>query len=97
MKYPPTMMRMKVIQPEKRAVNLWLPLFIIVPIVGIIALAAFLVLLPLLLIGALVFWRLGLWRKLLLFWPVTLGVYTALRGLEIDVEQTDSRVLFWFK
>ncbi len=96
MNWPPMVMRIKISQPERR-LNLWLPLFIMFPIAFIITVALFLLLLPLILIAAAVFWRLGFWRPLFFFWPAVLGCLSAMRGLEVDVDQNQERIFISFK
>jgi len=95
MNYPPMAMRMKIFQPGRR-INLWLPLFIIVPVVLVIASALFLVLLPFVLVASFVFGRFGLLRKFFFFWPVV-GCLAAARGLEVDIKKRDGQVLVAFK
>ena len=96
MNMPPMTMQMKIRKPD-RDFGLWLPLFIIVPLVGIIAFALFLVILPFLLIAVIVQWRRGLWRPLLFFWPAVITLFTALRGLEVDIDNNREKVYLSFK
>ena len=96
MSWPPMLMRIKISQPE-RQLNLWLPLFILFPIVFIIIVVLFLLLLPLILIAAVIFWRLGLWRPLFLFWPTVFGCLGATRGLEVDISQGREQVFISLK
>jgi hypothetical protein len=95
MNMPPMVMKIN-IQNEDTDLNLWLPLFIIVPLVGIILLALFLVLLPLMLVAALIFWRRCLFRFLLIL-PIGLRCLCASRGLEVDIVQGQEKVLISVK
>lgn len=101
MNIPPMIMRMKIRKPD-RDFGLWLPLFIIIPLVGIIAFALFLVVLPILLIAVLVMWRRKLWRRklwrpLIFFWPAVITLGTALRGLEVDINKKGEQMFLSFK
>ncbi|MBI2851158.1 MAG: hypothetical protein HYX80_09000 [Chloroflexi bacterium] len=95
MNFPPMVMRLK-IKRQRRGVNLWLPLFIIVPITGTVVAALFIVLLPLLLIVAIIRWRLNWWRPFLVF-PAVLTLLSASRGLEVDINQSQEKIYIAFK
>ena len=88
-------MRVKIDQPDTR-VNLWLPLFFILPIVFIIGLSLFVLLLPLILLASVIFWRFGWFRLLIYSLPVVIGCLFALRGLKVDVNGGSERVLISF-
>ena len=61
--------------------TIWLPLFLILPVMLVIALG----LAPVVLIAALVLWHKG-WGKLMLLAPSLLcGVICTLRGMSIDI------------
>ena len=94
MSFPPMIMWLKIDQPNTR-VNLWLPLFIICPIVFIIGLSLFLLLLPLILIVSVILWRFG-WVRLIFTFPAVIGCLFALRGLKVDVNGGSERVLISF-
>jgi len=96
MNFPPMIMQIQISRKD-RGFNLWLPLFIIFPIVVIIIAALFLLLLPLMLIAAVILWRLGLWRPLFFFWPAVFGCFCAMRGLEVDIDQDDAQVFISVK
>ena len=95
MSFPPMIMRVKIDQPDTR-VNLWLPLFIICPIVFIIGLGLFLLLLLLMLLGAIIFQRFGWLRLLIYSFPPVIGCLFALRGLKVDVNGGSERLLISF-
>ncbi len=95
MNLPPMIMRVKIDQPDRK-VNLWLPLFLIFPVVTIIMLVLLIILSPLILLAAIIFWRFG-WSRLLIFsFPVVIGCVFALRGLKVDVNRGRERVLISF-
>ena len=96
MNLPPMTMRLILPRQGKIGINLWLPLFIIVPIVAVIALALFLILLPLMLIAVVILWRFGWVKLLILSFPAVIGCLSALRGLKVDVNQGRERVLISF-
>ncbi len=90
--FPPSLMRLKVID-DQHHVNLWLPLFLIWIMLAILAL----VLTPLLLIAALVLWPFGWGKSLLLAGPRAYSCFCALRGLKIDVRKNREMLLMYFK
>lgn len=87
MKRPPYLIRIH-INNRNHNINLWLPLFIILPIIFILLL----ILTPLILVAAVVLWHSGWGRPLLMTAPATLGCLYALRGLEVDFKQNEERV-----
>ena len=68
-------------------------LFLLFPVLLVILLVA----LPFLLLAALFLWSFGWGRAPLLFIPVMLRIFWALRGLEIDVKSKNEKVLISFK
>jgi len=95
MKRPPVIMKLRIDNRDKK-INLWLPLFLIFPLIAIIAAAIFIILSPFLLIAAIVLLFFGWGRVLLLFFPVVLVCIFALRGLEVDVKQDREKVFISF-
>jgi hypothetical protein len=78
---PPMVMRVKV-HNEETKFGLWLPLFLLIPVV----LVVLIILSPLILIAALVLWPMG-WGKLaLLSIPYAWNIYCSMRGLKVDVQ-----------
>ena len=73
---------------RRHGFRLWLPLFLLLPFL----LVLLLLILPFLILGTLFFWMFGWGRSLLLFIPVLLGILWALRGLEVDVEDSNEKV-----
>lgn len=84
MRRPPLVMRIRIKSPDKN-INLWLPLFIIFPLLAIILLA----LAPLALLAAIILLPFGMARMILAA-PFVVGVLHAMRGLEVDVGQKDN-------
>lgn len=85
MKWPPYLLKMR-FQNHDHAFGLWLPLFLIWPIVLVFLLAIFVILLPFALLAVLFTWEPGWLRPMLLGVPALLRVFCHLRGLEVDVE-----------
>ena len=93
MNRPPLMMRIRVKNHGSRGINIWLPLFLIFPffLILIVALA------PLALLAAIVLLPFGMARMLLIA-PAMFGIFHAMRGLEVDVdEENKERVLISIK
>jgi len=88
MNRPPLILRLD-ISKKRRRIALWIPLFLIWPIV-----AAFLIaLVPLIVLAVAILWPFG-WGKLLLFsGPRIASCLCALHGLEVNIERKD-RVMF---
>ena len=91
MSIPPLLMRMKLFD-QQHHVNLWLPLFIVWVIMGLLALA----LSPLILLLVLILWPTGWGKFLWQLGPRFYSVLCALRGLEVNVQSKD-QVLLYFK
>jgi hypothetical protein len=88
----PYLMRVRV-SGENRGVNLWLPLFIIFPIVAVILL----VLSPLMLLAAIILWPFGWGKTLVAIIPAVASCICAMRGLQVDVEDGREKVNIWVK
>ncbi len=91
MNRPPYLMRVRITNPERR-INLWLPLFLVLPFLAVILL----VLLPLVLLAAIVLLPFG-WGKILLVVPAALTILCEARGLEVEFENKKERVLISIK
>jgi hypothetical protein len=85
----PCLLRVKV----HDCINIWLPLFLVWLIVAIFALA----LAPIVLILVLVLWPIGWGKFLLMLGPTIYRCLCALRGLEVDVNKNQERVLVSFR
>ena len=90
--WPPLIMRIR-IKNRKHRFGLWLPLFLIWPLLLVLGI----ILLPFLLIAAVLLWHLWWVRPLLFGIPVLFQLLCALRGLKVEIEQNSERVLvhFW--
>lgn len=73
--------------------KLWLPLFLIYPFLAVFAL----ILLPLVIIAALLLWPMGWSRTIVLTGPYLFRVICELRGLEVDIQQKNKKILIYFK
>ena len=93
MNLPPYLMRIHIDKPDSRKIHLWIPLFIILPVIAIILAPIMLIMAPFVLIAAVVLWRFGWGKMLLIAPPVVLGCLCALRGLEVDVNNSNEKVL----
>ena len=88
MNWPPSLIRINIRQRQRR-INLWLPLFIILPLVAVLMIAF----IPLLLVAAVILWRFGLAKPLILSVPMMLSCMCALRGLEVKLQGKMEHVL----
>ena len=93
MMLPPMIMRLRIGQEGHRGFSLWLPLFLILPIVLLFALAAYVLALA----GAILLLR---WRWVPFIFISPLYIYRcicALKGLQVNVEKPSEHVLIRFK
>jgi len=81
MKRPPMLMRVK-IRGEKRGFGLWLPIFLLLPL----ALAAFIILSPFILIAIPIFWPSGCRKRALHIFGAAFEILCSMRGIKIDVQ-----------
>ena len=87
MKRPPMFIKLRFGKKDGKF-KLWLPLFILFPLIIVVLL----LLAPLLLLAALVLWGFGWGKIFLLLIPVLLGLFWALRGLEVDIKDEREKV-----
>ena len=92
MMWPPSLLGFR-IQSPTRDFWIWLPLFLLWPLVVLAAL----VMLPLILLTSLVLWPTGWGRTLLFTGPWLFRMFCALRGLVIDVKSGTSWLYFAVK
>ena len=92
MTFPPSLLRVRV-QTHRRRVGLWIPLILIWPFVLLLGILLY----PLVIVAAIIFWPRGWGRPILLLGPLLFGLFTAIRGLEVRVEQPSTRVLVSFR
>jgi len=85
MKRPPYLIKMR-FWNSRHGFDLWLPLFLIMPLVLALLLAVALILLPFALLAMLFTWRLGYWRPLVLGVPVFFNMLCQMPGLKVDIE-----------
>jgi hypothetical protein len=85
---PPSLLRLR-IRNERHRFGLWLPLFLIWPLVLVLGLALW----PLLLIASFVLWDRGWGKPLLLGGPALFELLCALRGLKVNIKQDSQQVL----
>jgi hypothetical protein len=81
MNRPPMLMHLR-IQNEKKKFGLWLPLFLLLPLV----LVVLLILSPLILIALLVLWPSGWSKWALLALRAAFLSFCSLRGLRVDIQ-----------
>ena len=87
MNRPPVWMRLR-IHNEDTKFGLWLPLFLLIPVVVV----ALIILSPLILIATIVLWPMGWGRPALMIIPVAWGLYCSIRGLRVDVQGRNEMV-----
>ncbi len=92
MSYPPMLMRVKIINRERR-INLWLPLFLVWIILFIIAIA----LSPLVCLLVILLWPWGWGEMLILLGPAVYRILCALKDLSVDIRRPDEMILIYFK
>ena len=92
MMFPPSILRVRVLDEDSR-VSLWIPLVLVWPLV----LAVYLLVLPCIVVAAIMTWRSGLGKPILLGGPTLFRLYCDLRGLKIDVTEPKESVLIYFK
>jgi hypothetical protein len=80
MKRPPMLMHVK-FQDEDRRFGLWLPLFLLFPLL----LVVLLILSPLILIAVLILWPIGWGKWALLVLRTASETLCSMRGLQVDV------------
>jgi hypothetical protein len=76
------------VQGEERGFGLWLPLFLLLPL----ALVILIILSPLILIAVLVLWPSGWGKRALLVLRAAFEVFCSMRGLRVDVHNSNQRV-----
>ncbi len=90
----PTLMVVKVRNSDEssRQVSLWVPLFIIVPIILLILLAVFLLILPFVFLYVLFTWDTKWWKYVRRGVPAFFETMHALLGLKVDVEDRQQKI-----
>jgi hypothetical protein len=95
MKWPPYLLKVRFRNPD-HTFALWLPLFLIWPIVLGFLLAIFLVLLPFALLAVIFSWRYDWLGSLFLSLPAILRLFSQLPGLVVDVDGKQGHVYIEF-
>jgi hypothetical protein len=86
MTWPPALMHIKV-KNEKSNIGLWLPIFLLWPL----ALAVVIILLPIVLLGLIIFWdSWGMWALKVLWAAIV--TCCSLRGLEVNIQDGNKLV-----
>ncbi len=93
MNAPPLVMRLRIRRDDRMGIRLCLPLFLIYPLLAVLAL----LLLPLALVAALLLLPLGWSRAVILICPRLYGVICALRELKVDIQKKGERIFISFK
>jgi hypothetical protein len=91
MSWPPYLLKIRV-ENEHHSFLIWLPLFIIGPIILLFLLAIFLIVLPFVLLSMMFTWDLRWLRPMFLFIAVLFRLFSQLPGLKIDVGSNSGRV-----
>lgn len=97
MNRPPYLMRVKINEPNSGMKNLWIPLFLILPVISIILIVIMLILAPFVLLVTIILWRFEWFRILLLTVPLVLRCLCSLRGLEVNVNNGNEKVFISIK
>ena len=87
MKRPPMLMHLR-FQGEERGFGLWLPLFLLLPL----AFVVIIILSPLILIAVIVLWPSGWGKRALLVLRAAFDVFCSMRGLRVDVQNSNQCV-----
>lgn len=89
----PMIMRIHIIEGNKKKVRLILPLFF----VWLLLLPFIVLLTPFVLLAALILWPSGYGKTILGVGPALFTVISALSSLHIEVEEKDNKTLIWMK
>ena len=95
MKWPPYLLKLS-FQGEHNSWVIWLPLFLIGPIVLLFIIAIFLIMLPFALLAVMFTWRIDWLHPVIFFIPSIYNLLAQLSGLTIDVEGNDGLVYISF-
>jgi hypothetical protein len=92
MTLPPMVLRIHMPTTKGGTFRLWLPLFLVYPLL----LALSIILAPLMLLLTLLLWPVGLGKTFLLLGPYIVRVICGLRGLTVDVQSNKQKILISF-
>lgn len=90
--WPPSILRLRIIEERGKKIRLWIPLFLLWPLI----LAIMIVLSPIILLVAIVTWRKGYGKMILLGGPRLFMVICNMRGLRVKVNSSDEQVYVAF-
>ena len=91
MKWPPYLLKMRFQNPD-HTFGLWLPLFLIWPIVLVFLLAIFIILLPFAILALIFTWQTGWMYSMLMCVPAIYRLFSQLPGLVVDVGGKEGQV-----
>jgi hypothetical protein len=95
MRWPPYLIKMKV-RASAHACSLWLPLFLLWPVVLVLALAILLILLPFALLALILSWQVEWLRSVMMSVPALYRLVSRIPGLIVDVEGHEGHVYLEF-
>ena len=84
----PSIIHLHIIEKSKRRIRLWIPVFLLWPLMIVIIVG----LAPVMLIAAVVTWQKGYSKMLLLLGPLIFITFCRLRGLKVYVKGKDEQV-----
>ncbi|MBD3217563.1 MAG: hypothetical protein GF310_04750 [candidate division Zixibacteria bacterium] len=90
--YPPSILRIRIMEEGRKKIGLWFPLFLLWPFM----LAISILLLPLVLIVSLILWPSGRGKKIILAFPLIFNLICNMRGLRVDVRGANDNVFVNF-
>jgi len=88
----PLILKIKIINENRRGIRLWLPIFL----VWIVLIFVMLLLFPLVLIAAVIAIPFGYARTIILLGPYFIRILCSLRGLKVDVNSESEIVYIQF-
>ncbi len=88
MMLPPAILRLRVVENNRRKIALWLPIFLLWPPLFLLIGAS----LPLILVLALAFWWHPKARKVVKSIPAVFEVICSLKGFTIDIEDEEDEI-----
>ena len=89
----PFLMRIRIVEREKKKVGLIIPLFLL----WLLLLPLVIILTPLVLLAALISWPSGYGKAILGAGPAFISVLCVLSDLYVQVEGKENKILIWMK
>jgi len=87
MMLPPAIMRIRVVENGRKKIGLWLPVFLLWPVLILLAVVS----IPLLLVLMLGFWWHHVARKVIRSIPAIFGIICSMRGFAVEVENKEKK------